>query len=75
MIRQDTQQTTLHRERLIQKLFVEMLLDIVDKNASHSMIVILGSTGPTHHLEHIRDGHVGIALLLGIVIFSAFDHD
>lgn len=39
-----------HGKRLVQKLLIEMLLDVVYENHSHAMIVILWSPCATHHL-------------------------
>ena len=42
-----------HRERLVQKLLIEMFLHIVDEDNSHSVIIKLWTSGTPHHLQHI----------------------
>ena len=42
-----------HREWLVEELLVEVLLDVVHQDAGDALVVELGSTRTTHHLQNI----------------------
>lgn len=58
---------------LLANLFVKVLFDVVDKNTGDSVIIVLWSSGSTHHLQYIRDGHIDVATGLAIIVFRSFD--
>lgn len=43
----------LNRERLIEELLVEILLDVMDQNNSFALVVKLRPAGSPHHLQDI----------------------
>lgn len=47
-----------------------MFLDVVYKNYSHSLVIILRPSCSSHHLQYICDGVIYIALCLAIKILS-----
>ena len=52
-----------------------MLLDIVDEDHCHALVVVLGTASPTHHLEHVCDGVVHVTMRLAIkVLGSLYDN-
>ncbi len=65
-------QRRLHREWLVQELFVKVLLGVVYEDARDPPVVELGSAGAAHHLEDVGDGHVHVALLLPVVVLGAW---
>lgn len=54
-------------------LFVKVFLYVVDENAGDAMIIVLWSSGSTHHLKNISDGHIDVATGLAIIVFRPFD--
>jgi len=53
MISEDGQQAGLHGERLVEELLVESLLDVVNEDGGHALVVVLGPTRSTDHLQLI----------------------
>lgn len=43
----------LYRERLVQELLIEVLLDVVHQNDRFALLVKLRATCPAHHLQNI----------------------
>ncbi len=64
----------LHRKWLIEKLLVEVLLDIVNEDDGHALVIILGSPSTSHHLENIRDWIVNVAMGLPIIVLCSLDN-
>ena len=66
----------LHWKGLIKELLVEVLLGVLNKNDSHSIIIKLRTSRTSHHLKDISDGKVHIMLRLSIkVLCSLDDHE
>ncbi len=52
-----------------------MLLDIVNKDDGHSPVIVLGSPRSTHHLKHIRNWIIYVALKFAVKELCALDND
>mmetsp|Transcript_115361 Transcript_115361/g.366862 ORF Transcript_115361/g.366862 Transcript_115361/m.366862 type:complete len:695 (+) Transcript_115361:1573-3657(+) len=63
----------LHREGLVDEAPVEVLLRLVHHDDGSGLGVELRSAGSTHHLKHVRDGEVHIALQRAIVVLGTLD--
>ena len=72
MVRQHIQQTRLDRERLVEEFFVEVFLDVMDEDTGDAVVIVLRSTGTTHHLKDISDRHVDVAPCFTVVKFRTF---
>ncbi len=70
-----TQLPGLDRERLVQKLLVEVFLDVVNQDHSHPTFIILWSPCAPHHLQYICDGEIHVPPCLAIIILRAFHND
>ena len=52
-----------------------MFLGVLDQDDCHTFVVKLGPPGSAHHLEHISDWIVDIALGLAIIILCPLHHN
>mmetsp|Transcript_111443 Transcript_111443/g.322190 ORF Transcript_111443/g.322190 Transcript_111443/m.322190 type:complete len:382 (-) Transcript_111443:3252-4397(-) len=68
-------QRRLHRKRLVDESPVKVLLRLVNHDHSPGLGVELRPAGSTHHLQHIRNGEVDVALQLAVVVLGALDDD
>ena len=59
---------------LVEKLLVEVFLDVMYQDYCHSSIIILGSPCLSHHLEDTCDRVVHAVLGLPIKVLGTFDH-
>ena len=59
----------------MEEFLVESLLDVMHQNHGHAMMIILRSTCPPNHLEHISDGHVYVSFQFAVVELSSLDDD
>lgn len=60
-------------ERLIQELFVEVLLLLCHEDTSNTTVIKLRSTGSSDHLKKISQREIHISLQLGIIKLCPFD--
>ena len=51
MVGQDGEQAGLDGEGLVEELLVESLLDVVDEDRGHALVIVLGPPSPTNHLQ------------------------
>eukprot|EP01137_Pigoraptor_chileana_P014179 Opistho-2@4959 len=75
MVRKNGREARLDGERLVEELAVKVFLDIVHKHDCFPTLVVLRSPRASHHLKHIRNRKVNVALLLSVEIFRAFNYD
>ena len=75
MVHQLILEGRLNWEGLIQELLVEVLLLFVDEDTGDTLLIKLGATCTTNHLEKISQGEVYIAAHFGVEEFCALDDD
>mmetsp|Transcript_111441 Transcript_111441/g.322178 ORF Transcript_111441/g.322178 Transcript_111441/m.322178 type:complete len:958 (-) Transcript_111441:1198-4071(-) len=68
-------QMTLHRQRLIDELLVVLLLRVLCQEDAHAGLIYARAAGATHHLEHVVDGVVDIAVLAAVELLRVHDND
>ena len=59
---------------LVEKLLVEVFLDVMYQDHCHSSVVILGSSHLSHHLKDVCVRVVHVVLGFPIKVLGAFDH-
>jgi hypothetical protein len=59
-----------HWEGLIKELLVVVFFDVMHQNDCHTLVIVLRSASSAHHLQHISDWIVHIALCLAVKILS-----
>ena len=47
----------------------------MDQDYSHAHVIVLGPPRPPHHLEHVRDRVVDVAVRLSVVVLRSLDDD
>jgi hypothetical protein len=75
MVHQLILEGRLNWEGLIQELLVEVLLLFVDEDTGDTLLIKLGATCTTNHLEKVSQGEVNIAADFGVEEFCAFNDD
>lgn len=60
-------------ERLIQELFVKVLLLLRKEDTSDTIVIELRSTGSFDHLENISEWEIHISMQLSIIELHPFD--
>eukprot|EP00754_Rhynchopus_humris_P049346 Rhum_TRINITY_DN8342_c0_g1::Rhum_TRINITY_DN8342_c0_g1_i1::g.27448::m.27448 len=68
-------QRRLDREGVVDELLVEGLLRLLDHDHSHTGGVELRTARPAHHLQHVGQREVDVALHLRVVELCALDDD
>ena len=64
----------LYGKWFVQKLLVEVFLDIMYQDHSHTMIVILWSSCAPHHLQHVCDREIYVPPSLTIIVLCSLDN-
>lgn len=59
----------LHRERLIEELLVEILLDVMDENYRFPLVIKLRPACSPHHLQYIYTQCIHTILLHNILYY------
>mmetsp|Transcript_117329 Transcript_117329/g.373812 ORF Transcript_117329/g.373812 Transcript_117329/m.373812 type:complete len:986 (+) Transcript_117329:1016-3973(+) len=66
-------QVALHGQRLVDELFVILLLGVLRQQHAHTRLVHARTAGATHHLQHIVDGVVHISVFTAIELLGVHD--
>mmetsp|Transcript_19882 Transcript_19882/g.59474 ORF Transcript_19882/g.59474 Transcript_19882/m.59474 type:complete len:1131 (-) Transcript_19882:1421-4813(-) len=66
-------QVALHGQRLVDELFVILLLGVLRQQNAHTRLVNARPARPTHHLQHVVDRVIHIPILAAVELLGVHD--